>query len=55
MKENDEALYVKKQLKVIFNIPRFTIAYEIMTVFFSQVHSINLVDHIHKTSTNFFY
>jgi hypothetical protein len=32
-------------LKVIFNIPRFTIAYENMTVFFSQVHSINLVDH----------
>ena len=25
--------YVKKQLKVIFNIPRFTIAYENMTVF----------------------
>jgi hypothetical protein len=34
------ALYVKKQLKVIF-----TIAYENMTGFFSQVHSINLVDH----------
>ena len=26
--------YVKKQLKVIFNIPRFTIAYENMTGFF---------------------
>jgi hypothetical protein len=42
------ALYVKKQLKVIFNIPRFTIAYENMTVFFVvffQVHSIDLVDH----------
>ena len=39
------ALYAKKQLKVIFNIPRFTIAYENMTGFFSQVHSINLVDH----------
>jgi hypothetical protein len=32
-------------LKVIFNISRFTIAYENMTGFFSQVHSINLVDH----------
>jgi hypothetical protein len=30
------ALYVKKQLKVIFNIPRFTIAYENMTFFFSS-------------------
>jgi hypothetical protein len=28
------ALYVKKQLKVIFDIPRFTIAYENMTGFF---------------------
>jgi hypothetical protein len=28
------ALYVKIQLKVIFNIPRFTIAYDNMTVFF---------------------
>jgi hypothetical protein len=39
------ALYVKKQLKVIFNIPRFTIAYENITGFFSQFHSIDLVDH----------
>ena len=30
------ALYVKKQLKVIFNIPWFTIAYENITFFFSS-------------------
>ena len=28
-----KALFVKKQLKLIFNIPRFTIAYANMTVF----------------------
>ena len=40
------ALYVNKQLKVFFNIPRFTIAYEnIIIIFFFQVHSIDLVDH----------
>ena len=43
------ALYVKKQLKVIFNIPRFPLHMKIWLVkkkcFFSQVHSINLVDH----------
>jgi hypothetical protein len=41
----DVFVYVKKQLKLIFDIPRFTIAYGNMTVLFSQVHSIDLVDH----------
>jgi diadenosine tetraphosphate (Ap4A) HIT family hydrolase len=34
-------LLKKTVLKVIFNIPRFTIAYENMTVFFSQVMNEN--------------
>jgi hypothetical protein len=37
IKPVDVFVYVKKQLKLIFDIPRFTIAYENMTVFFSQV------------------
>ena len=36
IKPVDVFLYVTKQLKLIFNIPRFTIAYENMTVFFSS-------------------
>ena len=33
IKPVDVFLYVKKQLKLFFDIPRFTIAYENMTVF----------------------
>jgi hypothetical protein len=52
------ALYVKKQLKVIFNIPRFTIAYENMTGFFSSsfdrfsrpLQLIHVLSYLHGTT-----